>query len=287
MKTFKKYMNEKKSNVRVFYHLDMDGYGAAYAAWKVLGESAKYFKVNYGYKLNVDKGDTVYMVDFSVKRPEILKMCEKAEKVIIIDHHITAKKELIWKGAPDNLEVTFDEKKSGAVLAWEYFHPGKKMPAIFHNIQDYDLWKFKVPHSKATALWFDKNVWKKGFKEFDKLPPLKKIHREGELLVDEQDKQVQKSLKKAYEVSFEGHLVGVVDEKESTNANEIGNALAKKYTFGVVVSYDKKDPNMKKYNLRSIGNFDVSKVAAKYGGGGHKNASGFLQQKDKKIWKKT
>ncbi len=44
MITFKQFVNEQKQSIKVFYHLDMDGYGAAYAVWKVLGDSAKYIK---------------------------------------------------------------------------------------------------------------------------------------------------------------------------------------------------------------------------------------------------
>ena len=34
-------------------------------------------------------------------------------------------------------------------------------------------------------------------------------------------------------------------------------------------------PEGRVFSLRSVGNFDVSEIAKKYGGGGHKNAAGF------------
>jgi nanoRNase/pAp phosphatase (c-di-AMP/oligoRNAs hydrolase) len=34
-------------------------------------------------------------------------------------------------------------------------------------------------------------------------------------------------------------------------------------------------PEGRVFSLRSIGDFDVSEIAKQYGGGGHKNASGF------------
>jgi nanoRNase/pAp phosphatase (c-di-AMP/oligoRNAs hydrolase) len=38
--------------------------------------------------------------------------------------------------------------------------------------------------------------------------------------------------------------------------------------------FDRAD-GLRQWGLRSIGSFDVSKIAAKFGGGGHRNAAGF------------
>lgn len=286
IKGFKKFLQEKKQVIKVFYHLDADGYGSAYAAWLHFGNDAKYYKVNYGYKLYVDKGDIVYMVDYSTKRSEMIKICEKASKVIVIDHHKTAKDELMWNGAPDNLEVNYNKFKSGAVLAWEYFHSSRP-PKIFDYIQDYDLWKFKYPETTQVNLWLDKNLIKpkdKDFKFLGKLPPMNVIFKEGSILKDQQDEDVSKALKRTEVKYVDGYEVGVVYMNSYDNINEIGNALAKEYTFGIVYHQDSKDKDSWKYALRSVGKFDVSEIAAKYGGGGHKNAAGITLPKSQPLW---
>jgi len=42
------------------------------------------------------------------------------------------------------------------------------------------------------------------------------------------------------------------------------------------VCYSKQSDTRWRYELRSIGDFDVGFVAKKHGGGGHKNAAGFI-----------
>ena len=58
-------------------------------------------------------------------------------------------------------------------------------------------------------------------------------------------------------------------------ASEVGNLLATRSgTFGAVWSY--WGGGKYQVSLRSNGNFDVSTIAKYFGGGGHKNAAGFI-----------
>ena len=51
--------------------------------------------------------------------------------------------------------VILDSNKSGAMLAWEYFHPGTEVPMFIQHIDDYDRWVFAIEGTKAfqKALW--------------------------------------------------------------------------------------------------------------------------------------
>lgn len=272
MKTLKEYMNEKRQVIRVYYHDDMDGMGSAYAVWKKLGNKARYRPVNYDNTLLINKDDLVYMVDFSVKKKEMLKYSRYAERIVVIDHHKTAQADLV--DLPDNVEVNFNMSKSGAVLTWEYFHKSK-VPEILLHIQDRDIWQWKIKGSKGVNLWLDENIT--DFRQLDKLPLIKDIIAQGESLVIQLDKDVDKAVATTYEVEFEGYTVGVVEAID--HGSEIGNKLAKKYKFGVVLNRPEK-----KVELRSVGSFDVSDIAKKYGGGGHKNAAGFPLLNGKVPW---
>jgi oligoribonuclease NrnB/cAMP/cGMP phosphodiesterase (DHH superfamily) len=58
-------------------------------------------------------------------------------------------------------------------------------------------------------------------------------------------------------------------------SSELGHRLATESgTFGCTYSYSGADKKWW-YQLRSNGDFDVSKIAKFYDGGGHKNAAGF------------
>ena len=44
--------------------------------------------------------------------------------------------------------IIHDNNKSGALLAWEYFHPGTDVPMLIQHIDDRDRWQFKLDGSK-------------------------------------------------------------------------------------------------------------------------------------------
>src|SRR3989344_3538970 len=114
-------MNSKANpNVIVIYHGDCrDGGGGAYAAWKHFGDKAEYIPTYYGFnRLDRLEGNEVYAIDFCYKKEEIGEIESRALKLVVLDHHISAK---------ESIELTknhvFDLNHSGAVIAWNYFHP--------------------------------------------------------------------------------------------------------------------------------------------------------------------
>lgn len=142
--------------VYVLVHNDNDGLYAGYCAWKYHRDLALYSpeylkiqKVQYGkpFPLDVDtltKDDEVYILDFSY-RPEILDpVYAKVKKLVVLDHHETAKEYL--EGCP---YAHFDMTKSGALLAWEYFFPGVEPTMTCKLINDRDLWLWKYGKQAA------------------------------------------------------------------------------------------------------------------------------------------
>ena len=131
----------------VLYHGGCsDGFGAAFAAWMRLQHQAtEYIPVSYGKPMpDIPDGSDVYIVDFSYSREMLISLSERCQ-VRVLDHHKTAQAGL--EGLPF---CTFDMDKSGAVLAWEYFHPGDDVPEILLYVQDRDLWKWKMTRSKEV-----------------------------------------------------------------------------------------------------------------------------------------
>ena len=135
----------------LFHSLDgvkhcFDGFAAAYCAWKVLGESAEYIPVIHDFPPpRINPGDMVYLLDFSYPRSLIEQIREVAEKVVILDHHKTAALQLLGiEGA------IFDMNKSGAVLAWEYWHPSQPAPALIKYISDRDQWIQQLPYTEEV-----------------------------------------------------------------------------------------------------------------------------------------
>ena len=85
-------------------------------------------------------------------------------------------------------------------------------------------------------------------------------------------------------VKFAGHRTLVANSP--ILPSQIGNALVKKMPpIGIVWS---EKGGVKKISLRSNGRVDVSKIAKRFGGGGHKQAAGFYLKKTIRFpWKKV
>lgn len=143
--------------VTIIYHADcLDGFGAAYAAWRVYGTTANYRPLHHGeaWEMAELTGHTVFILDFSFA-PEVLEcLAGIAHSVTQIDHHASALDAWAGKVLPDAhgqhcykasnlpLQVIFDLDKSGSRLAWEYFHQDKPIPLLIQHIEEQDLWRF-------------------------------------------------------------------------------------------------------------------------------------------------
>jgi len=134
----------------VIYHANCtDGFGAAYAAWKLLGDRAEYFAAKHGEPPPDVAGKNVVVLDFSYDNTTTKRLMKEAKSFLIIDHHKSAVVEL-----HDISCTRFDMNHSGAMLAWKFFHPGKEPPRMIKFIEDRDLWKWEIPYSKEFSAAF-------------------------------------------------------------------------------------------------------------------------------------
>ena len=255
----------------ILYHADCaDGFGAAFAAWQVLGDKATYIPVAHGDPPpSLPTDAKVAIVDFSYPRKTILELADKVSELVILDHHTTAQDEL--EGLPF---ATFDMTKSGARMAWEYWHPDTEVPELIGYIEDKDLWLWNLEQSKEVTIALhsypmDFEVWSKLTMEHLKL--------EGVALLRLQEQMIQSALNRVRFEHLFGYEVPVVNATEfrSEIANYLCN-LHPEVPFAAAYHYDKNGEL--NWSLRSVGDFDVAALARQAGGGGHKNASGFSGQ---------
>lgn len=268
----------------VLYHSSCyDGFGAAFAAWKALGDQGvMYLPVTYGYPPPIMPGaDHVYILDFSYPLEDLLKLTQFSP-VTVIDHHKTAKENLDKAiGVHSHLHTIFDMEKSGALLTWEYFHrypaespsdPGLPVPAplLIQHISDRDLWTFKMDgtakiHKALVSLPMSFAIW-------DSLD-VEQLKKDGEIAERLYTQLVDNVCQKAWTTDIDGHKVPVVNT--SIAWSEVGDQLVKENPDAPFVASFTVMKNSVMWSLRSRGEFDVSAVAKKFGGGGHKNAAGF------------
>lgn len=309
----------------VIYHAHCtDGFGAAFAAWLKLGDNAEYLPMEYGQGVGANlpmfEGREVYILDFSFPKQDMEDIFAEAKCVIWLDHHKTAfemwldslaysvlsSNEVVVGSPPgidqvkeayrntDKMYVRLHADKSGAMLAWEYFHPGTEVPMLIKHIDDRDRWQFKLGGSRELhAAMNSLKPWT--FSRWDLLfhvdgIRLEALKDEGSAILRAHSQHVQAALKQAkncfLDITTDGYRtypVGLAANAPAFLASDLGHELANKSgTFGLVWSM--AGDGQIHCSLRSNGDYDVSAIAKVFGGGGHRNAAGFSTDIDTLMW---
>ena len=288
----------------VYYHANCaDGFGAAFAAWLQLKDNAEYIPVKYGEQvLPIDVlGRTVYILDFSFDADTMDTIFANASRVVWLDHHKTAFEMWLEGGMengtvvdgkyhaqhPETLsEIVLDNNRSGAKIAWQHFHGAAPVPVMFEHIDDYDRWVFQHQGTKE----FNKAIWSLtpwSFEQWEQLwsqDAMKELYVAGEAILRAHDQNVKAVAKNPSScminylvddgdqgLSHEGLVVNCPTHLTSDVGHELANQSG---SYGLLWTLD-KDGKTAQCSLRSNGDYDVSRIAKKFGGGGHKNAAGF------------
>lgn len=285
-----------------------DGFTAAWAVWKAIPD-CEFVPGVYGQEppdvTGRDvTGRDVIMVDFSYKRPVINAMAKAARSILILDHHKTAAQELdgfpspslgnrwvdhlleadagnyyIDDDAPDNVAVIFDMDRSGAQIAWDFFHPGAPRPKLVDYVADRDLWRFALPESREIAAWlfsldYDFSTWDSATTRLERLWGRDAAVREGAAIERKHHKDIAELLKVTHRRMVIGGMRVLVANMPYTMASDAAGLLAAGEPFAA--TYFDRGDGQRQFSLRSDDEgLDVSIIAKLYGGGGHQHAAGF------------
>lgn len=287
-----------------------DGFGAAFAAWLKLGDEAEYVPMDYlkatdgvaefheRVKIDCSIGERdVYILDFSLPKAVMDWLFGLAKRVVWLDHHASVFKDwgvplgdvadelTLGLVQPNDHTVLLDNNKSGALLAWRFFHPGTEVPMLIRHIDDYDRWQFKMRGTKEIARAIRSyQPW--SFDQWEGLlldEHYGSMCTEGGAILRAHSQNVQAVLKQARPTSirvllsedgFAPVLTGLAANAPAFLASDLGHELANRSgTFGLVWSM--AGDGQIHCSLRSNGEYDVSAIAKAFGGGGHRNAAGF------------
>jgi uncharacterized protein len=259
--------------IAVLYHKNCpDGFGAAWAAWKKFGSRADYIGVNHGEPLPRGlKGKEVYTLDFCYKGKNMDDLLEKAKRLVVLDHHVSQKDSIMRAH-----DYRYELDRSGAVISWNYFHPKKPLPRALKHIEDIDLWKFKMQYTREVSAIlstypFEFKARDIFIKNFENAAQRKELIKAGAAILRYQSRVIEHLVGAATPITFAGYTIYSANSFVLTS--EAGNILSKKYPPFALVWSEREGRII--VSLRSQKGFDVSKIAQKFGGGGHKNAAGF------------
>jgi uncharacterized protein len=261
----------------VFYHKNcLDGFSCAWTAWKKFKDKAKYFSLNYQAPFEYTfRRKKIYFFDVIPERKVLKNLIKKDNEITIIDHHLSAKR-ILDLNEFKNVEIVLNMRRSASVLVWQYFFPTKKIPKLLLHVEDMDLWKFKKSYTREILATinladFDFKQWDKLTKEVEDKKTRKKHIEDGKKIIEYQNKLIEVIVQGAKKVKIGKYKA--LAANSSILISEIGAALIKKMPPLAIIWF--KAGKEKRVSLRSNGKVDVSKIAEKYGGGGHKKAAAF------------
>lgn len=290
-----------KPDIVIYHDHCADGFGAAWACWMRWRDSCEYVPASYGQAPPDVAGKNVLIVDFSYKRATLEAMGETAPSIIVLDHHKTAQADLdafaveacgigafVLEDAASAFDdcrelgrlpvlASFDMDRSGARLAWDFCH-NEEAPLLVRLIEDRDLWRFTLEDTKPFGLWLRSEPF--SFERFDSVNYRlemgnREIMAEARAMQRFFDAKVDEIAQFAKRGKIAGHEPMIVNCPPMF-ASEVGHALLDKHpdTPFAAMYYD--GPTSRMWSLRSRDErVDVSAVATKFGGGGHRNAAGF------------
>jgi oligoribonuclease NrnB/cAMP/cGMP phosphodiesterase (DHH superfamily) len=261
----------------IMYHGNCpDGFGGAYAAWKKYGDAAEYIPLSRGEEApeGID-GAEVYLIDFTYTRDIMDDIVARAASVVVLDHHDGVRE--IVEAMPS---YVFDNDRSGATIAWNYFHPGLPTPLFLKLLEDQDLFRHELPETVPLHAYLEVHpstfeLWDELVRMFDD-PAMREVFLEKARAYAEYFELLAEiAVNKAKLVMFEGYEIYFATCHPFKSLKSlVGNKLAKKRgPVSLVVS---AHPNGYGVSIRGDGSVNVAHIAQKFGGNGHPNSSGFL-----------
>lgn len=288
-------------DIVIYHDKCMDGFTAAWAIWKRWGDAPKYVACNYGMQPPDNLvGKHILIVDFSFPRAILDYMVTEAgaASVVILDHHKTAEADLApfrfvesspGLVRPDNIPgmlrdlaeldrppiiALFDMDRSGAGMAWDFANRMSR-PMLVDMVEDRDLWRFDLGHG-SKLLHLALTSGDATFQRWDEAErDIDAFVARGQAIAAYRDMLVTEIADRATVVVIEGEY-GIGVDCPYSLASGVCHHLLKEWPDARFAAAIVRGEQSISYSLRSQDSrADVSQLAKKMGGGGHRNAAGF------------
>lgn len=274
-------MKKDKDLICIYHRADLDGKCSLEIVRKRFPQTIP-IGVNYGDDIpSFREGSDVILVDFCFEPHDLmLKLKEKADTFVWIDHHQTA---IDWaeKNGFDVPGIRESGEKAACELTWEFLFPDTEVPKAVWYLSRYDTWQNHLPEWETEILPFQYAMRNTPFNfnwdyvfESNSQWILSKLW-EGRIILNyiRQNDRIYAST-----YAFETEVDGL-------RAIACNTGLRNSMLFDSV--YDPEKHDLMILFCRKNGKWKVSfyttkdevrcdKIAEKYGGGGHHKAAGTI-----------
>ena len=264
----------------------------------LLGDQSKDLWCNY---------DVIYIVDLSVD--ELMARPELRDKIVWIDHHKSAIEK--WDATPSDSDPEpgcFKGYRIDGVaacrLCWQWFFTMPLMgdaplsskeafinravsePELIRLAGEYDIWDHRDPDAKALQFGLralsdhsfrllveDEFQHAVGVGVSERLIDAVKTGRGIKLYCDKQNDEYSAAF--SHTIQFEGVTFCALNIGQRGNSDLVRGGLKPEHQAIFAWRYTGKEVLVSLYHAPGHEDIDLSKIAVKYGGGGHKGACGF------------
>ena len=290
----------------IWYHKDCaDGFTAAWLAWRHMDGSEKFeFRpCQYGEDLayvNVPANeDFIFLLDFHLPLVVLEELDKRVAFLRVFDHHKSFLKEMtehpmFSEDRGDEKRTYYlDQDKCGArlFLDWLLSEEGQEWcenrPAVRSEVdllvdyvEDRNLWKHQLSHTKEIQAYimsrpYTFEAWRSMNNLLVRDPGV--VIQCGTTVLNLQQKQKEMLLRNSSTLSLLSYTIPVINSP--VLQSELGHELLQKFSsapFSAVYWVGEASLLPVRFSLRSEDNrVDVSEIAKRMGGGGHRNAAGF------------
>lgn len=263
-----------KDKILIYHKNCPDGYGSRWVFEKKYGEDMSYLPMSHGEVPPDLSEKEVWIADFSFPRDLLLDIKSKAKSLTLIDHHLSAERNL-----KDLDFCHIDMSHCGSVLSWYYCNGiNSSVPLLLQYIEDQDLWKWQMPFAKEIVAVIDSydyslRHWNEIQKRLEDSVGFSSLLNEGSALLRYRDKKISEIMAKKHKIKL-GDII-LWSCNSSIYQSQICDILMEVSSEEISSCYyfDGSDYIFSLRSKKEVGP-DVSLIAGRYGGGGHKNASG-------------
>ena len=265
------------------YHIaDHDGKGSG-AVVKSVYPEAEMLGLNHDMEVpyaEINKHEKIFVCDFALPLDFMFEL-SRTKDFTWIDHHASvigqyndavAKGEKVIKGLRKVGQAAIE-------LCWQYFYPDKSVPLGVKLLAKNDLFDLEDPRVRPFEYAMqsmgvnapDDKIWQDLFSE--KLD-IEKMVNEGRRILEWINVRNYRLVK---EMAFESEIDGLkcICGNRVQGYSSFYDSLPDRDKYDVMVNFymnKKRKWNLSFYSSKA--NIDVSKLAAKFGGGGHRGAAG-------------
>lgn len=234
------------------------------------------------------KDQEVILIDITFPLEQIIKLSSIASTLVVIDHHISFKKE--FDAAYPNYEncpfdYIYKDGVAACEIGWEYMFPDKEVPYAITLLGRYDTWRQAegdwegetLPFQYAMRTYctspetFEKSLF---YGDGGYLPIIDQLKTEGKAILKYQEQQDMLACERsAFEAFIDGKQVICLNTRffSSNTLKTVYNPIKHSFMVGFEFTGNKWSVSLRSDKP----DVDVSVIAKSRGGGGHKAAAGF------------